>query len=46
MNPIHRLTELEQGVLGIERQAWRYTGTKEQAVRERLDVSMTGFTRR
>lgn len=37
------LTELEQSVLGFERQWWRYAGAKESAIREAFDLSATRY---
>jgi hypothetical protein len=37
------LTERDILVLEIERQRWRYPAHKEQAIRERLDLSATRY---
>ncbi len=37
------LTERDQQVLAFERQWWKYTGAKEQAIRELFDLSATRY---
>lgn len=37
------LTELEQSILGFERQWWRYAGAKESAIRETFELSATRY---
>ena len=37
------LTEVEAGVLDVERRWWRYSGVKETAIRERLGMSGTRY---
>ncbi len=37
------LDERAQEVLDFEREWWRYAGAKEQAIRERFDVSPTRY---
>jgi len=37
------LTERDRDILLFERQWWRYAGAKEQAVRERFDMSATRY---
>lgn len=37
------LTDADAAVLALERHHWRYAGAKEQAIRERLDVSATRY---
>ncbi|MGH3321127.1 MAG: DUF3263 domain-containing protein [Streptosporangiaceae bacterium] len=37
------LSERECEILDFERQWWRYTGSKEQAIRERFDLSATRY---
>lgn len=37
------LTEVESGVLDVERRWWRYSGVKETAIRERLGMSGTRY---
>ena len=37
------LTEREREILSFERQWWRYAGAKEQAVREKFDMSATRY---
>lgn len=43
MNP---LTETEAAMLELERSWWRYAGAKEQAIRERFDLSATAYYQR
>lgn len=37
------LTRRERAVLAFERQWWRHAGAKEQAIRERFDLSPTRY---
>jgi len=37
------LTDLETSILAIEKLWWQYTGTKEQAIRERTGLSPTRY---
>ena len=37
------LSEREHDVLAFERQWWKYAGAKEQAVREKFDMSATRY---
>lgn len=37
------LTDRERELLGFERQWWRHPGAKEQAIRERFDISATRY---
>lgn len=37
------LSEREQLILDFERQGWRHSGAKEQAIRERFDLSGTRY---
>ncbi|GAA0684859.1 hypothetical protein GCM10010193_43450 [Kitasatospora atroaurantiaca] len=37
------LSERELAVLALEAQQWRTAGAKEQAIRERLDISSTRY---
>jgi hypothetical protein len=37
------LSERDQAVLDFERQWWKYAGAKEQAVREKFDMSSTRY---
>ena len=37
------LTRREHDILAFERQWWKYAGAKEQAVRERFDMSSTRY---
>jgi hypothetical protein len=41
--PAAGLTEREREVLAFERQWWKYAGAKEQAVREKFDMSSTRY---
>ena len=38
-----RLSERDCEILDFERQWWKYAGAKEQAVRERFDMSTTRY---
>ena len=38
-----RLSERDQAILEFERHWWRYAGAKEQAVRDRFDMSATRY---
>jgi Protein of unknown function (DUF3263) len=38
-----RLTSREVEILDFERQWWRYAGAKEQAIREKFDMSATRY---
>ena len=37
------LSERDQQILSFERQWWKYAGAKEQAVREKFDMSSTRY---
>jgi hypothetical protein len=37
------LTEREQEILSLERLWWQYAGAKEQAIREKFDMSTTRY---
>ena len=37
------LSERDHDILGFERQWWKYAGAKEQAIRERFDLSATRY---
>lgn len=37
------LTERDREILALERLWWQYTGTKEQAIREKFDMSTTRY---
>ena len=37
------LTDREREILAFERQWWKYAGAKEQAVREKFDMSATRY---
>src|SRR3569833_1830239 len=39
--PVPGLTEREVEILAFERQWWRHAGAKENAIRERFDLSAT-----
>ena len=41
--PAQELSERDQAVLDFERQWWKYAGAKEQAVREKFDMSSTRY---
>ncbi len=41
--PGGELTAREREVLAFERQWWKYAGAKEQAVREKFDMSSTRY---
>lgn len=40
------LSDTEREILAIARLAWRFEGAKEQAIRDRLDMSATSFYQR
>src|SRR3712207_8967332 len=40
---VGELSERDQEVLDFERQWWKYAGAKEQAVREKFDMSSTRY---
>ena len=42
-NSIGELSERDREVLDFERQWWKYAGAKEQAVREKFDMSSTRY---
>jgi hypothetical protein len=42
-HPARPLTERERGILAFERQWWRCSGAKEQAVRDMFDLSATRY---
>ncbi len=37
------LTDRDREILALERLWWQYTGTKEQAIREKFDMSTTRY---
>ncbi|CAB4879787.1 unannotated protein [freshwater metagenome] len=37
------LSERDERILGFERQWWKYSGAKEQAIRELFDMSSTRY---
>ncbi len=37
------LSERDQEILSFERQWWKYAGAKEQAIRDRFDMSSTRY---
>ena len=37
------LSERDRDILGFERQWWKYAGAKEQAVRDKFDMSATRY---
>lgn len=37
------LSERDREILALERVWWQYTGTKEQAIREKFDMSTTRY---
>ena len=39
----HDLSERDREILNFERQWWKYAGAKEQAVREKFDMSSTRY---
>jgi len=41
-----QLSERDQGILGFERQWWKYSGAKEAAIRELFDMSATRYYQR
>ncbi|MBE9927552.1 DUF3263 domain-containing protein [Cellulosimicrobium terreum] len=41
--PASGLSERDQEILAFERQWWKYSGAKEQAVRELFDMSATRY---
>ncbi|GHJ46362.1 hypothetical protein Cs7R123_37040 [Catellatospora sp. TT07R-123] len=41
--PEEGLTERERGILDFERQWWRHAGAKEQAIRDRFELSSTRY---
>ncbi|SCL20749.1 Protein of unknown function [Micromonospora nigra] len=41
--PTGGLTERDQAILAFERQWWRHAGAKEQAIRDRFDLSATRY---
>ncbi|MGH3344363.1 MAG: DUF3263 domain-containing protein [Carbonactinosporaceae bacterium] len=42
-SPSDGLSERERAILAFERQWWKYTGAKEQAIRELFDMSATRY---
>ena len=42
-NVLGELSERDREVLDFERQWWKYAGAKEQAVREKFDMSSTRY---
>lgn len=43
VTPLGQLTQRDLAILDFERQWWRYTGAKEQAIREMFDMSSTRY---
>ncbi|MDO5635198.1 MAG: DUF3263 domain-containing protein [Micrococcus sp.] len=41
--PPEPLTERERRVLELESQRWRYSGAKDQAIRDRLNLTPTAY---
>ena len=41
--PADTLSERDRRILAFERQWWKYAGAKEQAIRERFDMSATRY---
>ena len=41
--PTSELSERDREILNFERQWWKYAGAKEQAVREKFDMSSTRY---
>ncbi len=41
--PTDDLSERDREILNFERQWWKYAGAKEQAVREKFDMSSTRY---
>ncbi|GAA0569015.1 hypothetical protein GCM10009546_34740 [Actinomadura livida] len=41
--PADQLSERDRRILAFERQWWKYAGAKEQAIRERFDMSATRY---
>ncbi|REE96409.1 DUF3263 domain-containing protein [Thermomonospora umbrina] len=41
--PAGSLSERDRGILAFERQWWKHAGAKEQAIRERFDMSATRY---
>ncbi|MGZ4534971.1 MAG: DUF3263 domain-containing protein [Nocardioidaceae bacterium] len=41
--PASDLSERDREILNFERQWWKYAGAKEQAVREKFDMSSTRY---
>ena len=39
----HPLSDRERAVLTFEKQQWKYTGAKEQAIRDRFEMSATRY---
>ena len=39
----HPLSERERAVLTFEKQQWKYSGAKEQAIRDRFEMSATRY---
>lgn len=39
----YELTDRDRAMLTFEQQWWRFTGAKEQAIRERFDMSATRY---
>lgn len=37
------LSERERALLGFEKQHWKYSGAKEQAIRDRFEISATRY---
>jgi hypothetical protein len=43
VDPAGRLSERDQAILAFERSWWEFAGAKEQAVREKFDMSATRY---
>ena len=41
--PLGQLTDRDLAILEFELQWWRYAGAKEQAIREKFDMSATRY---
>ena len=43
VGPLDGLSDRDRDILGFERQWWKYAGAKEQAVRDKFDMSATRY---
>ncbi len=43
MSPAESLSERDREILALERLWWQYAGAKEQAIREKFDMSATRY---